>query len=156
MAKRKRKVNTDPLWRFVFIVYIAIMLWLLFGRSQSWTAGLSYREILRHNISLTPFYTIDNYLNVIKNYPESPYYTQCIIELVGNTLLFIPAGWLLPRLFGTMRKFFPFLLTCLLSIFFVESLQLFTLLGHFDVDDIILNISGILIGYILYALTAKK
>ena len=156
MANRKRKVNTQPFWRFLFVLYLALMLWLLFGRSPGWTAGLTYREILKNNISLKPFYTIDNYLNVIKNYPESSYFTQCIIELAGNILLFIPAGWLLPRLFKAMRKFFPFLLTCVLSIVFVESLQLFTLLGRFDVDDIILNISGMLIGYIIYAITAKK
>lgn len=156
MAKRKSKVNTQPFWRFLFVLYLALMLWLLFGRSPGWTAGLTYREILRNNISLKPFYTIDNYLNVIKNYPESSYFTQCIIELAGNILLFIPAGWLLPRLFKAMRKFFPFLLTCALSIVFVESLQLFTLLGRFDVDDIILNISGMLIGYIIYAISVKK
>lgn len=156
MAKRKRKVNTQPFWRFLFVLYLGVMLWLLFCRSPGWQEGMTYRETLRSNISLKPFYTIDNYLNVIKNYPESSYYTQCIIELLGNVLLFIPAGWLPPRLFQTMRKFLPFILTCLLSIVFVESLQLVTLLGHFDVDDIILNLSGMLIGYILYALTAKK
>lgn len=156
MAKRKQKVNTQPFWRFLFVLYIAVMLWLLFGRSPGWTQGLSYRETLRNNINLKPFYTIDNYLNVIKNYPQSSYFTQCVIELLGNVLLFIPAGWLLPRLFQAMRKFFPFIFTCLLCIFFVESLQLLTLLGHFDVDDIILNLFGILVGYIIYALTAKK
>lgn len=156
MAKRKRKINTQPFWRFLFVVYAALMLWLLFGRSPGWIDGLGYREILKLNINLHPFYTIDNYVNVITKYPNSPYYTQCVIELAGNILMFIPAGWLLPRLFQPMRKFFPFLLTCLLSILFVEALQLFTLLGHFDVDDIILNLTGMLLGYILYALTAKK
>ena len=107
MAKRKRKVNTEPFWRFLFIIYIAIMLWLLLGRQQNWTAGLTYRQMLTENINLNPFHTIDNYLNVIRNYPQSRYYKQCLIELLGNTLLFIPAGWLLPRLFKTMRRFFP-------------------------------------------------
>lgn len=156
MSKRNRKINTQPFWRFLFVVYGALMLWLLFFRSPGWIDGLSYREILKHNINLQPFYTIDNYVNVITKYPESPYYTQCIIELAGNVLMFIPAGWLLPCLFKPMRKFFPFLLTCILAIVFVESLQLFTLLGNFDVDDIILNLAGMLTGYILYALTAKK
>ena len=150
MAKRRKKVNTQPLWRFLFVVYIALMLWLLFGRSPGWSDGRAYRELLRQNINLKPFYTIENYLHVILKNPQSSYFKNCIIELLGNILLFIPAGWLLPRLFRSMRKFFPFLLTCLLAILFVESLQLVTLLGRFDVDDIILNIVGMLIGYILY------
>ena len=150
MAKRRKKVNTQPLWRFLFVVYIALMLWLLFGRSPGWSDGRAYRELLRQNINLNPFYTIENYLHVILKNPQSSYFKNCIIELLGNILLFIPAGWLLPRLFKSMRKFFLFLLTCLLAILFVESLQLVTLLGRFDVDDIILNIAGMLIGYILY------
>ena len=150
MAKRRKKVNTQPLWRFLFVVYIALMLWLLFGRSPGWSDGSTYRELLRQNINLNPFYTIENYLHFILKNPQSSYFKNCIIELLGNILLFIPAGWLLPRLFKSMRKFFPFLLTCLLAILFVESLQLVTLLGRFDVDDIILNIAGMLIGYILY------
>ena len=150
MAKRRKKVNTQPLWRFLFVVYIALMLWLLFGRSPGWSDGRAYRELLRQNINLNPFYTIENYLHVILKNPQSSYFKNCIIELLGNIFLFIPAGWLLPRLFKSMRKFFPLLLTCLLAILFVESLQLVTLLGRFDVDDIILNIAGMLIGYILY------
>ena len=156
MAKHRRKLNTQPLWRSVFLVYVGLILWLLFGRPQIWIDGLTYREILENNITLTPFYTIDNYVNVIFNHPDSPYFTKCVIELFGNIFLFIPIGYLLPRLFQPMRKFLPFLITCLLSILFVEGLQLLTLLGCFDVDDIILNLTGMMMGYIIYAITSKK
>lgn len=152
----KRKVNKRPLWCFLFAVYTGIMLWLLFARSPGWDSGYEYRELLKMKMNLDPFHTIDNYVSVIKNHPESPEYNKCVIELFGNILMFIPAGWLLPRIFTPMRKFFIFLLTCLLTIFFIEALQLLTLLGRFDIDDVILNISGMLIGYILYALTVKK
>lgn len=158
MAKRKgkSKKNLTPLWWTIFILYIGAMLWLLLGRSRGWIDGLSYRQMLSENINLKPFYTIDNYVNIIKNYPNSPYYRHCIINLFGNILLFIPAGWLLPRLFPSMRKFFPFFLTVLIAIVFVELLQMFTLLGHLDVDDIILNLSGMMIGYIVFAITNRS
>ncbi len=154
MAKRKR--NTQPLWRMIFVIYIGAMLWLLFGRSWGWDDGLSYGQMLESHINLKPFYTIDNYLSVILHRPDSPYFQQCIIELAGNLLLFIPAGWLLPRIFPKMRKFFLFLLTTLGSILLVETVQLFALLGSFDVDDVILNMTGILSGYIGYACFHKK
>lgn len=156
MATRKRKVNMQPLWRFLFVLYAGLMLWLLFARSPGWDSDYEYRELLRMKTNLTPFFTINNYLNVLQNYPDSPEYGKCLIELFGNVLMFVPAGWLLPKLFAPMRKFFYFLLTCLLAITFVEALQLLTLLGRFDVDDIILNIAGMLIGYIIYAITQKK
>ena len=75
-----------------------------------------------------------------------------MINLVGNVVLFIPAGWLLPRLWRRFRNFFLFILTCAVSIFLIETLQLFTLLGSFDVDDIILNLSGMLLGYLVCVL----
>lgn len=152
----KRKPNTAPLWRMIFVVYIAALLWLLFGRSWGWDDGLSYQQMLENRINLKPFYTIDNYLNVVLHYPNSPYFQQCIIELAGNLILFIPAGWLLPRIFPKMRRFFPFLLTTLGSIFLIETVQLFALLGSFDIDDVILNMTGILIGFIAYTCFGKK
>ena len=157
MAKQKRKSkrNLTPLWWIVFLAYTGAMVWLLFGRSRGWVDGLNYRQMLSDNINLKPFYTIDNYINIIANYPQSNYYRHCIINLFGNILVFVPAGWLIPRLFPTMRKFFAFFFTVLIAIVFVELLQLFTLLGHLDVDDIILNLTGMMIGYIFYAITAK-
>lgn len=157
MAKQKRKSkrNLTPLWWIVFLAYTGAMVWLLFGRSRGWVDGLTYRQMLSDNINLKPFYTIDNYINIIANYPQSNYYRHCIINLFGNILVFVPAGWLIPRLFPSMRKFFSFFLTVFIAILFIELLQLFTLLGHLDVDDIILNLTGMMIGYIFYAITAK-
>lgn len=42
------------------------------------------------------------------------------------------------------------MLICLISIIGIESFQLVTMLGYFDVDDIILNMTGCLIGYCVY------
>lgn len=152
MAKHQKENNTTAqiIWWIVFVLYTGGMLWLLFGRSQTWIGGLSYEQMLQENINLKPFYTIDNYINIIFHYPESFYFRHCIINLAGNILLFIPAGLLIPRLFKPMRNFFLFLLIAVVTILFVELLQLLTLLGSFDVDDIILNVSGMMIGSIIF------
>ena len=152
----RRKVNNQPFWRFLFLLYVGLMIWLLFFRGRSWDASQSYWQSVRDNYNLIPFYTIDNYVNVIVNYPNSSLFAHCLINLVGNVVMFIPAGWLLPRLFKPMRKFFRFLLTCLLSILAVEVFQLFTLLGSFDVDDIILNLVGMVLGYLIYLVKRRN
>ena len=43
----KQKLNTTPLWRFAFLVYCAVMLWLLFFRSDSRVTDLPYKDLLR-------------------------------------------------------------------------------------------------------------
>ena len=54
-----------------------------------------------------------------------------------------------------MRNFFVFFLTCFLSIALVEQLQLVTLLGSLDIDDLILNLFGMIVGYIAFMLIKK-
>lgn len=156
MAKRSKKKNKQALWWLCFIPYAGLMIWLLFCRPQTWIEGLSYQQMLLENINWKPFYTIRNYVNVIFHYPDSYYYEHCIINLVGNVVMFLPAGFLLPHLFKRMRKFWCFLLTTLIGILFIELLQLFALVGSFDVDDILLNLLGTILGYLAFLCTVKK
>ncbi len=156
MAKKKGKVNTQPLWRFLFVVYCGVMLWLLFGRSQGWTDGLTYQQMLERNINLTPLQTIRNYWDVVFYRTNDAYFAHCFINLAGNVLLFIPAGWLLPKIFPFQRNLFRFFASCTGLILLVETLQLFTLLGSFDIDDVILNLSGMTVGFIVYHISAIR
>ena len=152
---KKQKINTLPFWRFLFLLYCAAMLWLLFGRSNGWTEGLSYREQLRQNANLIPFFTIKNYVRVLQSPPSRYLLRHCFINLAGNIFLFIPAGWLFPKIFPRMRNFFRFFTLCAGLILLVELVQLFTLLGSFDVDDVILNLFGMTVGFILFGCFGK-
>lgn len=153
---KKSKAKRQPLVRFLFLVYALIMLWLLFGRSSGWTEGLTYREMLQQNMNLTPLLTIKNYWYVVRSGSNPALVRHCIINLVGNVVLFIPLGFLLPRIWPKLRNFFLFLLTCTAMILTVEALQLFTLLGSFDIDDVILNLAGMFLGYFLSFCKRKK
>ncbi len=153
--KKKRYPKSTPLWRFLFVVYVALLLWLLFDRSSEWSSDLSYADQLRSNMNLIPFYTIGNYWQVVKQMAFTPLFYHCVINLGGNIFLFIPVGYLLPRLWPCLRKFFPFLLTCTLAITLVELLQLVTLLGSLDIDDLILNLFGMLLGYLFFIIYKK-
>lgn len=72
--------------------------------------------------------------------------------VVENILLFIPFGFISPCAFRAFRK--PHI--CIFAGFFssltIEVLQLLTHRGFFQIDDIITNTIGMLIGYILFAL----
>lgn len=72
-----------------------------------------------------------------------------IINVFGNVLMFIPFGFL-----GIISQKFNDLKTLIFNfasaIFLLESLQYFTRLGVFDIDDIILNTLGVAIGFWIY------
>ncbi len=154
MAKTPKKRTLTS--KVLFVLYSAAMLWLLFCRSPGWVEGLNYREQLLANINMVPFYTIQNYWRVVFNRTNDTALLHCIINLGGNVLLFIPAGVLLPKLWPIQRNFFRFIVTCAGIMFLIEALQLFTLLGSFDIDDLILNLSGMTLGFIGYHLFRSK
>lgn len=154
MKKKRYPKSTAP-WRFAFVVYVALMLWLLFARDVGWDSSVSYAQQLRENMNLVPFRTLSKYYQVVCQGREHSLFVHCLINLLGNVVLFIPAGYLMPRLFPLLRNFFCFMLACLLAISLVELLQLVTLLGSLDIDDLILNLFGMLLGYLGFMLLRK-
>jgi len=70
-----------------------------------------------------------------------------IIYLVGNITGFAPLGFFLPALFLRQRKLSAFLITVLLAISFLELVQVMTMRGSFDIDDVILNTAGACLGF---------
>ena len=144
--KRKRRL----IW-LLFAAYCGIMLWLLFGRGTH-NAGYDYADSLIHNVNLLPFHTVSDQLrNLLK--PLSPgLFTHAWINLGGNVAVFIPLGIFLPLIWASLRRFGRFFLASSGIICTVEALQWITLRGILDVDDYILNILGLLVGYILFRL----
>ena len=157
MSKQKKKKSTDstPFLRFLFVVYAGVLLWLLFDRPIAQDPVSDYAEIMRGNMNLIPFHTIGNYWKVVTRWEFTPLFRHCVINLGGNVILFIPIGYFLPRLWPFLRNFFSFLLTCTMAITLVELLQLVTLLGSLDIDDLILNLSGMIVGYLISMIVTK-
>ena len=89
-----------------------------------------------------------------------------LINLVGNVVVFMPFGFLVQVMYREQRKdvvyrghyFRSMLFVLLLGFLFslvIEFIQLVTKVGCFDVDDLLLNTSGILLGYIIYYISKK-
>ena len=72
------------------------------------------------------------------------------LNLFGNLLPFIPYGILLPCAFPGMRRGGRTILAGFLFSLFCELFQLFTRLGTFDVDDILLNTVGVCAGWLIF------
>lgn len=72
--------------------------------------------------------------------------------VVENILLFIPFGFISPCAFKVFRKPHICVAAGFLTSLAIELLQLLTQRGFFQIDDIITNTLGMLIGYIVFAL----
>lgn len=90
--------------------------------------------------NLIPFKTIIPYLSG-KNGFLIP-----MINILGNIIALVPAGFLIPFIYNKMNWRKTILLAILLGVS-IETIQLILHIGIFDIDDIILNALGVIIGF---------
>lgn len=151
----KKKNASNGAYYIAFIVYCVFMLWLLFGRRQYQFDG-NFEEAIDALVNLRPLKTISAYLYVLENREDAYLRNVAAYNLLGNIALFIPYGIFLPFLFKRLRKCWKTLLIGVITIVCVELLQFVTLRGSCDIDDLILNMIGIFIGYLMYRVTHLK
>lgn len=73
---------------------------------------------------------------------------QMVTIVAGNVIMFMPfgfLGWVFPKLMELRQLLFTFVS----AITIVEGLQYFTRMGIFEVDDILLNTSGVYLGFLI-------
>ena len=165
MAKKANQ-KPEPVLRFAFLCYGLLMLYLLFIRGRHAVDGVPYLDQVRENYNLMPFHTIGNYWHILTNkayylakWSYGQYLEQVchsVVNLVGNVVMFVPLGYFIPRVGTKYRRFFRCMGLVLLLILAVEILQLVTLLGSCDIDDLLLNILGAAMGYVLWKMRKRK
>jgi glycopeptide antibiotics resistance protein len=75
--------------------------------------------------------------------------TDIILEnLLGNILIFLTLGVFLPLLFKKYRSLAKMLLYSVSLSFVIEAVQILGRIGQFDIDDILLNTFGCLLGHL--------
>ncbi|MBS5985017.1 VanZ family protein [Clostridium sp.] len=83
-----------------------------------------------------------------------------IKNILGNILLLLPLGIFLPMCFKRLRSFKSTVITCALVSLSIEVVKYISMyFGNFrscDIDDIILNTLGGMIGFIIYKVINKK
>lgn len=111
------------------IIYIWLLFELLTMTEINSVSGINltpFSEILRYKIGT-------NYFNY---------------NVLGNILVFIPFGYLIGE-YVNPKKIWPIIITTLATSITVEFVQL-KIGRSFDIDDIILNVLGAVIGYLIY------
>lgn len=79
-----------------------------------------------------------------------------LLNIIGNCTMFIPTGIVVPCLYKNLRSFRKTLLTGFLISLSIEIIQLPFAVRASDIDDLILNTLGVVMGYGIYRLTRRK
>ncbi len=138
----------------IVCIYSFFLLYILFLNNRlanltDWT----YWTYVRKSINLIPLKTIVEYFVRIGNNTIN---TSIVFKnIMGNIIIFIPMGFLLPCVSQRFSKLSKTIIGAVIIIG-IELLQLFTTLGPFDVDDIILNLFGITIGFFVFKASPNK
>lgn len=139
-------------WKGVFIIYLFMLLIFVVikfdGNIMSVSNTIQMNKSRGTSVNLVPFRTIGAYLSDIQ-------YGVYLINILGNIIPFIPMGFLLPMAFPIQRNLTRTMFTCFLLIASIESFQLLSYLGSFDIDDFILNFFSCFIGFMLF-ITYRK
>ena len=105
-------------------------------------------------INLIPFKTLYEYL-FVNNTSVSGWSSVSILNIFANTLLFLPLGLLTPLIWEKYDSFYKILTLGLISTCLIEFIQIF--IGRStDIDDVILNTIGVIIGYTIFKLSKIK
>jgi glycopeptide antibiotics resistance protein len=138
-VKHEKIRISERILHLLMFLYLIGLLILLFFRPENQTYG---------TVNLVPFDTIRMYL--------SGHFTYIIpvYNLGANIALFIPFGLYYQYIARKpqLKQLFA-ISTLIVSI--IEGLQFFTKRGSLDIDDVILNVLGVCIGYFLYPLFQK-
>lgn len=78
-----------------------------------------------------------------------------LVNVFGNILLFIPFGVLLPLVWRKARRFGNTVGIIAGTSLLFEVLQMLLAIGNFDIDDVLLNTVGGMLGYALFALGVR-
>lgn len=93
-----------------------------------------------HTLNLVPFNFTD--------------FNQFVVEKIPNIMLFIPLGFFMPIVFKSTRKLYKTALISFVITFSIEFFQYF--IGRSsDIDDIITNLLGAIIGYGIFFIVNK-
>ena len=136
-----KKFARPVLWT-IFIIYCFVLVYVLF-LSRGTRDGFTFAEYMRRFTNFIPFKTIVEY---VQRYIDG-YRNLSVLNLLGNFVLFMPMGALLPCVIRKLDRFWKVTLTVLGMVVMVEIVQGILRVGSVDIDDVLFNVVGAMIGY---------
>lgn len=107
-----------------------------------WNLIKTSAKLEERNINITPFDNIKYFLSIWE-------FDYAKMNLLVNIFLFLPFGILIGIKSNKLKGISYVLLLSFMTSLSYELIQYYYGIGEFDVDDIILNVMGAIMGYVL-------
>lgn len=141
-------MKKQKLYAILFTAYLVFLVFIIILKFDgSFDTIFSLRQSILNNrnngilnINLIPFKSISPY---IKNITEF----YAFKNIMGNIVVFIPMGFF--TAWFCNKKLLKTLLYCIIMLLSIEIMQFIFMIGFFDIDDLILNLTGCVIGYLI-------
>lgn len=133
VLKRNIDVPKKEIIRLLFASYFVILFYIVTFKDKNYGTNnfILFKEIFRYKIGSKLF----------------------VRNVIGNILLFVPFGMFIGY-YVKETKLYIIILSSILLSFLIETIQ--SIIGRtFDVDDILLNLIGGIIGFVIYRLQRK-
>lgn len=144
--RENRIISRCVLWG-VFAIYCGVLVWMLF-LSRSFRRGYSFSEYINAFSNFIPFNTVFHYAK-IATLGSLEFIKLSLWNVMGNLVMLLPLGIFIPCLFRGIDRLWKVVITVTGVVVLIELAQLLFRVGVIDVDDLILNLSGAMIGYSL-------
>lgn len=131
-----------------FVLYLIFLIYLTLFDVSWLRSGFDFFNFdnLADRVNLIPFHTIFSFINDFDSLISTK---QIFLNLFGNIFAFMPMALFLPLFFKKQGKIGYFIITLVIIILGIETVQLITGFGRFDVDDLILNLFGAVLAYLV-------
>ena len=130
--------DKNIIWYYL-ILYITMLIGFAFSNNR--VNYLTINNILKRENNLIPFISMINLFKYSKR--------TFLYNALGNLLMLTPLAVLLPLLSDKFKRVKNYFLCVLILTIIIESAQYIFKLGSFDIDDIILNVGGTVLFYII-------
>lgn len=153
--KNKRKVKAGrikhELLLFIFVIYGTAVLAITIAPGSMY----GFNQPQGPKVNVIPFLnTYHNFKDTLAD-PSGESTIDSLENIIGNFFLFTPLGILLPLIFSRINSFKQMAVIFLITAISIEMIQLvlrrFGTYRTADIDDVILNTTGGILGWLIYA-----
>ena len=131
----------------LLLVYICMVVVARFTFFPFSTVNGKIQSLVFESAKVFPFrINIVPFVNLF-DYPET---RDILINVIGNTTMFIPLGFVWPSVYKGLNNHWKIISAGIGFSLFIEILQLPFYDRVSDIDDLILNALGFIIGYLIY------